>query len=231
MIYGKSLVEMDGLSHGPSHGSSYGSSHGPSYSGLSHGGLSYPERSCESLREVPAGSARDEARNILYKAASEAAASLAATPPKAETAVGRAGSSGAHVTAGATSQPVSSGPAIPYGPPASAGKTELLSGSPKGRRMLKSTRRQAGEEDIYINKEDFIIGRLADHVDHVIKNSAVGKLHMQVLFRDGACYIKDLNSVNGTFINGKRIESNKEYELKDNDRILLANSEFVYIGG
>lgn len=231
MIYGKSLVEMDGLSHGPSHGSSYGSSHGPSYSGLSHGGLSYPERSCESLREVPAGSARDEARNILYKAASEAAASLAATPPKAETAVGRAGSSGAHVTAGATSQPVSSGPAIPYGPPASAGKTELLSGSPKGRRMLKSTRRQAGEEDIYINKEDFIIGRLADHVDHVIKNSAVGKLHVQVLFKDGFCYIKDLNSVNGTFINGKRIESNKEYELKDNDRILLANSEFVYIGG
>jgi hypothetical protein len=118
------------------------------------------------------------------------------------------------------------------GPAASAsGKTELLARHTKGVRMLKSTRRQSGDEDIFLNKDDFIIGRLADHVDFVLENTAVGKLHAQVLFRNGACYIKDLNSVNGTFINGNRIDSNKEYELKENDRVLLANIEFVYIGG
>jgi hypothetical protein len=118
------------------------------------------------------------------------------------------------------------------GPVASpSGKTELLARHTKGVRMLKSTRRQSGDEDIFLNKDDFIIGRLADHVDYVLENTAVGKLHAQVLFRNGACYIKDLNSVNGTFINGNRIDSNKEYELKENDRVLLANSEFVYIGG
>lgn len=112
-----------------------------------------------------------------------------------------------------------------------SGKTELLARHTKGVRVLKSTRKQNGDEDIFLNKDDFIIGRLADHVDHVIQNSSVGKLHAQVLYRNGACYVKDLNSVNGTFINGNRIDSNKEYELKENDRVLLANSEFVYFGG
>jgi pSer/pThr/pTyr-binding forkhead associated (FHA) protein len=112
-----------------------------------------------------------------------------------------------------------------------SGKTELLARHTKGVRVLKSTRKQNGDEDIFLNKDDFIIGRLADHVDHVIQNNSVGKLHAQVLCRNGICHIKDLNSVNGTFINGNRIDSNKEYELKENDRVLLANSEFVYFGG
>ncbi len=116
-------------------------------------------------------------------------------------------------------------------PISASGKTELLVSRTKGIRMLKSTKKQNGEEDIFLNKDDYIIGRLADHVDHVIQNNSVGKLHAQVVFRSGTCHIKDLNSVNGTFINGNRIDSNKEYELKENDRVLLANSEYVYFGG
>ena len=99
----------------------------------------------------------------------------------------------------------------------------------KGVRLLKSAGRQDGDADIMIDKDDFIIGRLADHVDHVLKNNAVGKLHVQLIYRNGACCVKDLNSVNGTFINDKRIESNKEYVLKNDDRLRLANSEFMFI--
>ncbi len=107
-------------------------------------------------------------------------------------------------------------------------KTELLGVHMKGVRLLKSAGRQDGDADIMIDKDDFIIGRLADHVDHVLKNNAVGKLHVQLIYRNGACCVKDLNSVNGTFINDKRIESNKEYVLKNDDRLRLANSEFVF---
>lgn len=110
-------------------------------------------------------------------------------------------------------------------------RTELLGSNTKGARLLKSTGKQSGEEDIYIDKDDFIIGRLAGHVDYVLKNSAVGKLHAQLIYRNSICYIKDLNSVNGTFINSKRIDSNKEFELKENDRLQLANSEYVFITG
>ena len=37
--------------------------------------------------------------------------------------------------------------------------------------------------------------------------------------------------MNGTFINNTRIESNKEYELRDNDRLRLANCEYVLVYG
>ena len=110
-------------------------------------------------------------------------------------------------------------------------KTELLGNHMKEARLLKCTGKQNGEDDIFIEKDEFIIGRLAGHVDHVLNNNAVGKLHAQLIYRNGTCFIKDLNSVNGTFINSSRIVSNKEFELKENDRLQLANSEFVFICG
>lgn len=108
-------------------------------------------------------------------------------------------------------------------------RTELLQRYPEGMRILKSTGRRAGDVDIIIDKDEFIIGRLAGHADYVINNNAVGKLHAELIYRNGACYVKDLNSMNGTYINGIRIESNKEYELKENDKLQLANSEFVLV--
>lgn len=84
-------------------------------------------------------------------------------------------------------------------------------------------------EKIQISKSDFIIGRLKDQVDYPVKNNAIGKLHAQIIFRDNSYYIKDLNSRNGTFINGARINSNKEYEIRHNDRVTLANSDYIFI--
>lgn len=82
---------------------------------------------------------------------------------------------------------------------------------------------------ILITKKDFLIGRLKEQVDYVIENNAVGKVHAQVTCHDGGvCYIKDLNSRNGTFINNQRIKSNTDYELKNGDKVTLANSDFIF---
>lgn len=108
-------------------------------------------------------------------------------------------------------------------------KTELLTRDKKGVLLLRSVGKHGINEDIVIDKDEFIIGRLSGHVDYVLNNKAVGKLHAELIRRDGTCFVRDLNSMNGTFINNQRIESNKEYELKENDRLLLANSEFVLI--
>ena len=109
-----------------------------------------------------------------------------------------------------------------------ANKTELLGRHAKGVRILKSAGKRAGEGDIVIEREDFIIGRLEGHVDHVLNNNAVGKLHAELINRNGTSFVKDLNSINGTFINDDRIDSNKEYELRINDRLRLANSEYIF---
>jgi len=84
-------------------------------------------------------------------------------------------------------------------------------------------------EIIEITRPDFLIGRLKEHVDYACANSAIGKVHAQIIKRDGLYFIKDMNSRNGTYLNNTRIDPGKEYEIKNNDRITLANSEYTFV--
>lgn len=84
-------------------------------------------------------------------------------------------------------------------------------------------------EEIIIDKPEFFIGRLEGQVDYISANNAVGKVHACIAAKENAFYLSDFNSVNGTFINNIKIESNKEYEIRNNDIIAFANSEYVFI--
>lgn len=84
-------------------------------------------------------------------------------------------------------------------------------------------------EEIMISKPSFIIGRLKSQVDYVSQNNAVGKVHAELITKDGLYFIKDLNSRNGTFVNGTRLAANTEHEIMNNDKITFANSEYVFI--
>lgn len=108
--------------------------------------------------------------------------------------------------------------------------TVMLEEEPAVRKnaYLRSTR-DGIIEKISINKESFIIGRLKDQADYISNNNAVGKLHAELIVREGRYFVKDLNSRNGTRINGKRISSNLEYEMNNNDRLAFANEEFIFI--
>ncbi|WP_372998030.1 FHA domain-containing protein [Lutispora sp.] len=62
----------------------------------------------------------------------------------------------------------------------------------------------------------------------------VSKQHAQLLWRADKLYITDLGSMNGTSINGQIIseqdrKKGKEYELKDGDRILIADIELKVV--
>lgn len=83
-------------------------------------------------------------------------------------------------------------------------------------------------EQINITKTDFFVGRMQEQVDYVFENNAIGKVHAQIISRNGNYLIKDLNSKNGTFINDVRIDSNKEYEIKNSDKISFANSDYTF---
>ncbi len=83
-------------------------------------------------------------------------------------------------------------------------------------------------EKIIIDRKNFIIGRLEEQVDYVSNNKTVGRVHAELISREGMYYIKDLNSRNGTFLNGTRINSNIEYKLKAKDRIAIADCEYIF---
>ncbi len=79
------------------------------------------------------------------------------------------------------------------------------------------------------NPNGVIIGRLRSQADFIVTNARVGKVHAKFYEQNGQYYVVDINSKNGTFVNGKeqRIQSNIPYPLYDNDRIMLADSEFI----
>lgn len=78
-------------------------------------------------------------------------------------------------------------------------------------------------------QEGVLIGRLRSQADFVVMNARVGKVHAKFFADNGQYFVVDINSKNGTFINGssQRITSNVPYPLHDNDRITLADSEFT----
>lgn len=78
-----------------------------------------------------------------------------------------------------------------------------------------------------VSKEKFLIGRKNSAVDGVISfNQLVGRIHCQINRQGFNFTIMDLQSVNGTYINGKRLRPNIEYPISDGDRLKIATSEF-----
>lgn len=91
---------------------------------------------------------------------------------------------------------------------------------------LQSISNPAGK--IMLSKASVLLGRLEDSVDYVIPNRAVGKIHAEILNRADGFYIIDLNSVNGTYVNGERLVCNTEVMIKNGDNITLANESYTF---
>lgn len=82
--------------------------------------------------------------------------------------------------------------------------------------------------NIPITKKDFIIGKSTEMADGVISfNKAISRIHCRIIYIDGRYFIRDEKSVNGTFVNNKRVPVEGEVLIKSGDIIKLANSEFL----
>lgn len=89
----------------------------------------------------------------------------------------------------------------------------------------------AAKENIVITKNRFLIGKSADKVDGVINgNTAVSRIHCEIVVNDlGVITIMDKGSANGTFVNGLRIGTDQYTTLRINDRVKIANEEYILV--
>ena len=71
-----------------------------------------------------------------------------------------------------------------------------------------------------------VLGSRQDCVDILLNDRSVSRMHAQIDEAQGRLYLYDLNSTNGTFVNGQRIKS-EEYEIKEGDEIQIGNVRFV----
>lgn len=72
-----------------------------------------------------------------------------------------------------------------------------------------------------------VIGRGED-CDIFIDDNFMSHEHARIFKEKDGYYIEDLNSTNGTFLNGTRLEEDA-VELLDGDRICIGQLEFVFL--
>ena len=109
------------------------------------------------------------------------------------------------------------------------GETVVLSaGVSRGPASLVS--REPGElATIYLKEELTIIGKLEMACDYVIPMSTVSRVHAKIRKKGEQYYLSDLNSRNGTSVNGKMLTGGEEYLLQDEDEIDLAQARYIFL--
>ncbi len=89
--------------------------------------------------------------------------------------------------------------------------------------------RQRTYEIILINKSVFRVGKESKYADYVVRdNDKVSRSHADIITRGNRYFIMDLNSTNGTYINGRQIPARQEVEIFNGDCLKLANEEFEF---
>jgi len=82
-------------------------------------------------------------------------------------------------------------------------------------RVIELQKRRAGAAE-----EAITVGRSPQN-DIVLYNRLISKNHAQLFIPPGerACHLLDLESTNGTFLNGNKLNSHEQYKLTDGDEI------------
>lgn len=109
------------------------------------------------------------------------------------------------------------------------GETVVLSANiVNGPAMLVS--REPGElATIYLQEELVVIGKMENAADVVVDIPTVSRIHAKIRRRDGEYYLTDLNSRNGTSVNGKMLRGNEDYCLQDQDEVDFAQARYVFL--
>ena len=85
-----------------------------------------------------------------------------------------------------------------------------------------------GEQDVLISKSSFILGTKENNVDGILHSKAVSRLHAKIRKVGTDYFLEDLNSKNGTWLNGELLNYKASYPLKKNDKICFADEEYIF---
>lgn len=97
---------------------------------------------------------------------------------------------------------------------------------PAGRR-LRLLRQKTGQTAV-LNKNQFIIGKSQTMADFSIPdNQTISRKHAMLFEDNGGWYVDDLNSLNGTSVNGRKIVPGQPVRLKSGDEISLSDETFL----
>lgn len=114
---------------------------------------------------------------------------------------------------------------------------ELESEEEYGRTMYLEDQRQEqvrglyrdnGELAVEIDRLPFVIGKKKEEVDYALEDRSVSRIHARILEEDGILYLEDLNSTNGTYKNGLRMQPYEKRRLERDDELRFGMAEYTF---
>ena len=79
----------------------------------------------------------------------------------------------------------------------------------------------------YSIKENATIGRSKRSTIY-IDDPHLSKNHARIFLKDGAFYVQDLDSTNGSFLNGRKLPK-QAVRVKDSDKLSFGNVSFIFV--
>ena len=116
-----------------------------------------------------------------------------------------------------------------YEPAADTGTVFL---SPKKRTR---TSKLYGRDNIHnchvpLERLPLTLGKLAGHVDFLLRDESVSRIHAHISKNEnGQVCVRDLNSTNGTFLNGIRLVPNETVSIREGDEVCFGDMVFEYL--
>ena len=106
--------------------------------------------------------------------------------------------------------------------PVSGGETRYLGAAPGFTGLTFVSRDVRRCRDLTMESRIAVIGKQENEVDLCIRNEAVSRTHAKVEQDENGFFLTDLNSTNGTIINGEQAVPFRRYPLQDGDRVGFA---------
>ena len=108
------------------------------------------------------------------------------------------------------------------------GETVVLSaGTVSGPASLVS--KEPGElATIYLNEDLTVIGKLETACD-AVSLPTVSRIHAKIRKKEENYFLSDMNSRNGTSVNGRLLRPDEEYQLEPEDEVDFAQARYIFL--
>ncbi len=108
------------------------------------------------------------------------------------------------------------------------GRTIFIEEAPKA--QIKKYRLYSAEGGMLaqINNFPFVIGKKKEEADLVVEDISVSRIHARIVKEGEDIYLEDLNSTNGTFKNGLRLQPYEKRKLEEGDEICCGKTDLIY---
>ena len=107
--------------------------------------------------------------------------------------------------------------------------TQLLTGTAEKEKRcaaLESLSKDRG--DIEIPYVPFLIGKHREMNDFILDYPTVSRMHLRIDQKEKVYIFTDMNSTNGTVVNGYKLEANETVSVKEGDSIQIAGLSYRF---